>query len=91
MLNLPPLNTLEFFQFFHALNFPFDYKIDLQNSLFSNPLLFFSLMFAIIAHIAIFHLPFMQLVFHTASLDLSTWTRRGNQFWDYQLRWNWIN
>jgi Ca2+-transporting ATPase len=67
------LNTLVFFQFFHALNSRSITKSIFRIPLFSNPLLFFSLMFAIIAQIAIFHLPFMQLVFHTASLDISTW------------------
>ncbi|MDG5816588.1 HAD-IC family P-type ATPase [Chitinispirillales bacterium ANBcel5] len=67
------LNTIVFFQFFHAWNSRSLNKSVFKIPFFSNPYLFLSLLAAILAQVAVLHLSFMQFVFRTTGLGLRSW------------------
>lgn len=67
------LNTVVFYQFFHVLNSrSFDRSVFKMRPL-SNKFLFISLIFAIIAQVAILSWPPLQFIFSTTNLTLTTW------------------
>ncbi|WP_445664660.1 cation-translocating P-type ATPase [Fodinibius sp. AD559] len=61
------------FQFFHVLNCRSLDRSIFQIDFFSNKFLFVSLLSAILAHLAVLHVGFMQIIFRTMPLDGNQW------------------
>jgi magnesium-transporting ATPase (P-type) len=61
------------FQFFHVFNCRSLDRSILRVPLFSNRFLFVSIVAAVLAHISVLHLPFMQNIFRTQPLSLEMW------------------
>jgi magnesium-transporting ATPase (P-type) len=61
------------FQFFHVFNSRSLRQSIFKVSLTSNPFLAFSLTGAVLAHVAVLHVPFMQTLFRTTPLSLGQW------------------
>jgi Ca2+-transporting ATPase len=69
------MTTMVFFQFFQAWNARSESKSVFLMSPFSNPFLFYSMVAAFLAQIAVIHVPALQWVFRTAPLSFAEWVR----------------
>jgi Ca2+-transporting ATPase len=69
------VTTMVLFQFFQAWNSRSELQSVFTISPFSNPFLFYSMVAAFLAQIAVVYLPALQWIFRTESLALGEWTR----------------
>ncbi len=69
------VTTMVFFQFFQAWNSRSEFRSLLHIPLLSNPFLFYSLIFALIAQIAFTYLPALQWIFRTVPITGADWLR----------------
>jgi magnesium-transporting ATPase (P-type) len=67
------VTTMIFFQFFQAWNSRSETRSIVQVGLMSNPFLFFSMIAALFAHLAVLYVPSFQWIFRTAPLALPEW------------------
>ncbi|UCG79474.1 MAG: HAD-IC family P-type ATPase [Nitrospirota bacterium] len=67
------VTTMIFFQFFQAWNSRSETRSVLRIGLLSNPFLFFSMITALFAHLAVLYVPAFQWVFRTAPLAITEW------------------
>jgi Ca2+-transporting ATPase len=67
------VTTMVFFQFFQAWNARSEYKSIFRLSLVSNPFLFFGMIAAASAHLAVLYVPALQWVFRTTPLAMMEW------------------
>jgi len=71
------LTTMVFFQFYQALNCRSEARSIFQMSLLSNPFLFYSIIAAFFAQLAVLYVPALQWVFRTVPLTLTEWVEIG--------------
>jgi len=71
------LTTMVFFQFYQAFNCRSETESVFKMRLFSNPFLFFSLMGAFFAQLAVLYVPAFQYVFRTVPLSFREWGEIG--------------
>ncbi|MBE0425724.1 MAG: HAD-IC family P-type ATPase [Nitrospirae bacterium] len=71
------VTTMVFFQFFQAWNSRSELQSVFKINLFSNPFLFYSMVAAFFAQIAVVYVPALQWVFRTESLNVSDWLQIG--------------
>jgi Ca2+-transporting ATPase len=69
------MTTMVFFQFFHAWNSRSETRSVFQINPVSNPFLFYSMVAAFLAQIAVIYVPVLQWVFRTVPLSLGDWAR----------------
>lgn len=69
------MTTMVFFQFFQAWNSRSETRSVFQVSPFGNPFLFYSMVAAFLAQIAVIYVPALQWVFRTDSLSGMEWLR----------------
>ena len=69
------VTTMVFFQFFQAWNSRSEYQSMFRINLLGNPFLFFSMIAAFFAQLAVLYVPFMQWIFRTQPITISEWTR----------------
>lgn len=69
------MTTMVFFQFFQAWNCRSEMRSVFRISPFSNPFLFYSMVAAFLAQIAVIYVPALQWVFRTDSLSGTEWLR----------------
>lgn len=69
------MTTMVFFQFFQVWNSRSEHRSVFRISPFSNPYLFYSLVAALLAQIAVLYVPALQWVFRTVPLAYSDWVR----------------
>lgn len=69
------VTTMVLFQFFQAWNSRSELQSVFTISPFSNPFLFYSMVAAFLAQIAVVYVPALQWIFRTESLALGEWTR----------------
>ena len=67
------VTTMVFFQFFQALNSRSELRSIFQVSLMSNPFLFFSIITALFAHLAVLYVPTFQWIFRTVPIAMPEW------------------
>lgn len=67
------MTQMVMFQFFHVFNCRSLHRSLLQIPFFGNAYVLASVAFALLAHLAILHVPWMQVVFETEPLSLSLW------------------
>lgn len=71
------LTTMVFFQFYQALNCRSETHSVFRMNPMSNPFLFFSMVAAFFAHLAVLYVPTLQWVFRTVPLSTREWIRIG--------------
>ncbi|MCK5218020.1 HAD-IC family P-type ATPase, partial [bacterium] len=71
------LTTMVFFQFYQALNCRSENQSIFRMSLLSNPFLFYSIIAAFFAQLAVLYIPALQWVFRTVPLTLTEWMEIG--------------
>ncbi|MCK5241854.1 HAD-IC family P-type ATPase [bacterium] len=71
------LTTMVFFQFYQALNCRSENQSIFRMSLLSNPFLFYSIIAAFFAQMAVLYVPALQWVFRTVPLTLTEWVEIG--------------
>jgi len=71
------LTTMVFFQFYQALNCRSETRSIFRMSLLSNPFLFFSMIAAFFAQLAVIYVPALQWVFRTVPLTTDEWIKIG--------------
>jgi len=71
------VTTMVLFQFFQAWNSRSELRSVFTISPFSNPFLFYSMVAAFLAQIAVVYIPALQWVFRTESLLLADWVQIG--------------
>jgi len=71
------LTTMVFFQFYQALNCRSETQSIFKMSPTTNPFLFFSMIAAFFAHIAVLYVPALQWVFRTVPLTAKEWVSIG--------------
>ena len=69
------MTTMVFFQFFQAWNSRSEMRSVFRISPFSNPFLFYSMVAALLAQIAVIYVPALQWVFRTDALSGMEWLR----------------
>ncbi len=69
------LTTMVFFQFYQAFNCRSETQSIFRMGLLSNPFLFFSIIAAFYAQIAVIYAPGLQWIFRTVPLSLSEWVQ----------------
>ncbi|MBM4325400.1 MAG: hypothetical protein FJ115_17760, partial [Deltaproteobacteria bacterium] len=69
------VTTMVLFQFFQAWNSRSELQSVFTISPFSNPFLFYSMVAAFLAQIAVVYVPALQWVFRTEALSLGEWAR----------------
>lgn len=69
------MNIIVFLQFFNVYNSRSLIKSVFKTNPFSNSFLLISIIVALIAQVSVINLPALQYVFHTVSLDLTTWSQ----------------
>jgi Ca2+-transporting ATPase len=69
------MTTMVFFQFFHAWNARSETRSVFQINPVSNPFLFYSMVAAFLAQIAVIYVPVLQWIFRTVPLSLADWAR----------------
>ncbi len=67
------VTTMVFFQFFQAWNSRSELESIFRISPMSNPFLFFSMIAAIFAQLAVLYVPFLQWVFRTEPISVNEW------------------
>lgn len=67
------LTTMVFFQFYQALNCRSETQSIFKMNPLSNPFLFFSMLAAFFAHLAVLYVPFLQWIFRTVPLTAKEW------------------
>lgn len=67
------VTTMVFFQFFQAWNSRSEFRSIFRMSVMSNPFLFFSMMGALFAHLAVLYVPALQWVFRTVPISITEW------------------
>jgi Ca2+-transporting ATPase len=67
------LTTMVFFQFYQALNCRSETQSMFKMNLVSNPFLFFSMIAAFFAQMAVIYVPALQWVFRTVPLSVNEW------------------
>jgi Ca2+-transporting ATPase len=67
------VTTMVFFQFFHAWNCRSEHQSIFSLKLMSNPFLFFSLLAAFFAQLAVIYVPALRWVFRTEPLSIDEW------------------
>ena len=73
MARTAAMTQMVVFQFFHVLNCRSLDRSIFRINFFSNKFLFLSLSAAILAHLAVLHVGFMQTIFRTMPLDINQW------------------
>jgi Ca2+-transporting ATPase len=73
MARTAAMTQMVVFQFFHVLNCRSLDRSIFQIDFFSNKFLFVSLLSAILAHLAVLHVEFMQAIFRTMPLTIEQW------------------
>lgn len=68
------MTTMVLFQFFQAWNSRSEMQSVFRISPLSNPFLFYSMVAAFLAQIAVVHVPALRWVFRTTPLSLSEWS-----------------
>jgi Ca2+-transporting ATPase len=71
------MTTMVFFQFFQAWNSRSETRSVFRINPLSNPFLFYSMIAAFLAQIAVIYVPALQWVFRTNALTLAEWTKTG--------------
>ncbi len=71
------LTTMVFFQFYQAFNCRSETESIFRMNPLSNPFLFFSMIAAILAQLALLYLPALQWVFRTVPLTAMEWLQIG--------------
>jgi magnesium-transporting ATPase (P-type) len=71
------LTTMVFFQFYQALNCRSETRSIFRMSPLSNPFLFFSMIAAFFAQLAVIYVPALQWVFRTVPLTVNEWIEIG--------------
>ncbi len=71
------VTTMVFFQFFQAWNSRSELQSVFRISPFSNPFLFYAMVAAFFAQLAVIYIPALQWVFRTESLLLADWVKIG--------------
>ncbi len=71
------LTTMVFFQFYQALNCRSETHSVFRMNPISNPFLFFSMIAAFFAHLAVLYVPALQWVFRTVPLTAKEWINIG--------------
>lgn len=71
------VTTMVFFQFFQAWNSRSETESIFRIPLMSNPFLFYSLIAAFFAQLAVLYVPALQWVFRTVPLDFTDWLEIG--------------
>lgn len=71
------LTTMVFFQFYQAFNCRSETQSIFRMSPISNPFLFFSMIAAFLAQLAVIYVPALQWVFRTEPLSINEWLRIG--------------
>lgn len=69
------MTTMVFFQFFQAWNSRSEYGSIFRLNPFSNPFLFYSMVAALFAQLAVIYAPALQWIFRTEPLDAMDWLR----------------
>ena len=69
------LTTMVFFQFYQAFNCRSSTQSIFKMSFLTNPFLFFSMIAAFFAQMAVIYVPALQWIFRTVPLDLNEWLR----------------
>ncbi len=69
------VTTMVFFQFFQAWNSRSEHRSVFRINPLSNPFLFYSMVAAVLAQIAVIYIPALQWVFRTESLSGAEWLR----------------
>jgi Ca2+-transporting ATPase len=69
------VTTMVFFQFFQAWNSRSEVESVFHIPFLSNPFLFFSMVGAFFAQLAVLYVPFLQMVFRTEPIALNEWGR----------------
>ena len=69
------MTTMVFFQFFHAWNSRSETRSVFQISPLGNPFLFYSMVAAFLAQVAVINVSALQWVFRTVPLSLTDWAR----------------
>jgi magnesium-transporting ATPase (P-type) len=67
------MTLIVFFQFFHVFNCRSMTRSIVRIPLFSNRFLFVSVVLAVLAQVAVLHVPFFQMVFQTTALTWEQW------------------
>jgi Ca2+-transporting ATPase len=67
------LTTMVFFQFYQALNCRSETQSVFEMKMFSNPFLFFSIIAAFFAQMAVLYVPAFQWIFRTVPLTIHEW------------------
>jgi Ca2+-transporting ATPase len=67
------LTTMVFFQFYQALNCRSEIKSIFSMSPMSNPFLFYSMVAAFFAQLAVLYVPALQWIFRTVPLTMTEW------------------
>ena len=67
------LTTMVFFQFYQALNCRSDTESIFKMKIMTNPFLFFSVIAAFFAQMAVIYVPALQWIFRTVPLSLHEW------------------
>jgi magnesium-transporting ATPase (P-type) len=67
------VTTMVFFQFFQAWNSRSEFRSVFHMSVMSNPFLFFSMIGALFAHLAVLYVPALQWVFRTVPISITEW------------------
>ncbi len=71
------MTTMVFFQFFQAWNSRSETRSVFRINPMSNPFLFYSMIAAFLAQIAVIYIPALQWVFRTNALTLAEWAKIG--------------
>jgi len=71
------VTTMVFFQFFQAWNSRSELQSIFRMNPFSNPFLFFSMIAAFGAQLAVIYVPFLQWIFRMEPIILKEWFRIG--------------
>jgi len=69
------VTTMVFFQFFQAWNSRSELQSVFRMSLFSNPFLFYSMIAAFFAQLAVLYVPALQWVFRTETITIKEWVQ----------------
>ncbi len=69
------MTTMVLFQFFQAWNSRSETRSVFRISVFGNPFLFYSMVAAFLAQIAVIYVPALQWVFRTVPLSLTDWVK----------------
>jgi magnesium-transporting ATPase (P-type) len=67
------MTLIVFFQFFHVYNCRSMRRSISEIPIFANPFLFVSVVLAVLAQVAVLHVPFLQLIFQTTPLTAEQW------------------